>query len=70
MKILILSLAFLALGESFTPPRAVKSSYTFHAHFVTGNEIQNTPSASTKDGIYKEVSIVFYNLEKLQMQNY
>ena len=57
MKILILSLAFLALGESFTPPRAVKSSYTFHAHFMTGNEFQNTDLASTKNGaVYKEVS--------------
>ena len=57
MKTLILSLAFLALGESFTPPRAVKSSYTFHAHFMTGNEFQNTDLASTKnEAVYEEVS--------------
>ena len=49
-------MAFLALGESFTPPRAVKSSYTFHAHFMTGNEFQNTDSASAKNGAYEEVS--------------
>ena len=56
MKILILSLAFLALAAS-TPPKVVKTSYSFHFTEIVGNEIQNSNSASPPIGLHKDVSI-------------